>query len=311
MVNENSINNNLAIVSVIIATLCMALQDAIVKLASNDLTLWQLFVLRGCIALVMLVVILFFSKNKDTIWPKNILWSTIRSCLLFLMYIAFYFGIYFVDLSIAAGLYYTGPIFIVFFSWMMLKEKINYLNIASVFLGFIGVMVIILPEGGDISFTLLLPILAAVFYALAMVTTKGKCQNESLASLVVSLNVVFVVLGGLASTVIYSLNLSTNTFSQAPFLLANWVGVSDKEWIVLFILAGINVIIHFLLAKAYKIGAPSVVAAFDYSYLIFAVFWGWLLLSEVQEVNTIIGICIIMLSGLTPLLYKDFSLRRS
>lgn len=309
---KNTLGNNpLAIVTILLATLCMALQDAIVKWSSSDLTLWQLFTIRGCIALIMLWVLLRFRFSQGDKWPINWFWSSLRSCLLVLMYISFYFALYLVDLSVAAGLYYTGPLFIVLFSWLLLKEQVRWFNLVSVVLGFIGVIVIIMPGDSDISVAIVLPILSAFFYALAMVTTKGKCQEESLMALVISLNVAFVLIGSLVSGLILLLDLPIDLSNEAPFLMGHWAPIESQQWAVLFMLAFINVAIHFLLAKAYKIGKPVIVAGFDYSYLVFAVFWGWLLLSEIPKINTLLGIVLIIGAGLLPIviMYLSNSMR--
>ncbi len=302
MTKDHQANNTLAIASVIGATLCMALQDAIVKLTSSDMTLWQLFTLRGCISLLILAGVVFVVKDKHKLWPSNIFWSLIRSSLLVLMYATFYILLFFVDLSMVAGLYYTGPIFIVIFSWLLLKQQINWLNIISIVMGFTAVAIIIVPGSVDISLAVVLPILSAICYALAMITTKGKCQNESLTSLVISLNIAFVCAGGVISAIIYWLNIDIDKAASAPFLLGNWVPLNTAEWCTLCFLAVINISIHLLLARAYKTGNPAVVAGFDYSYLAFAVLWGWVLLSEIPSVATVIGILIIAVAGITPII---------
>jgi drug/metabolite transporter (DMT)-like permease len=288
----------------------MALQDAIVKLTSSDMTLWQLFTLRGCISLLILAGVVFAVKDKHKLWPSNVFWSLIRSSLLVLMYATFYISLFFVDLSMVAGLYYTGPIFIVVLSWLLLKQKINWLNIISIVLGFAAVVIIIVPGSVDISVAIVLPILSAIFYALAMITTKGKCQHESLTSLVISLNIAFVFAGGIISAIIYWLTIDTDKVASAPFLLGDWVQFNAAEWGILCFLAVLNISIHLLLARAYKMGNPAVIAGFDYSYLAFAVLWGWVLLSETPSITTVIGILVIAVAGIAPIVY-DKNARKS
>ena len=50
-------------------------------------------------------------------------------------------------------------------------------------------------------------------------------------------------------------------------------------------------------AKAYQIGPSAVVGAFDYSYLLFAMFWGFALFNEVPDATVVLGMCLIAASG--------------
>ena len=54
-------------------------------------------------------------------------------------------------------------------------------------------------------------------------------------------------------------------------------------------------------AKAYQSGPSSVIATFDYSYLVFAVLWSFLFFSELPRLSTVIGMLSIAGAGLMTL----------
>ena len=51
-------------------------------------------------------------------------------------------------------------------------------------------------------------------------------------------------------------------------------------------------------AFAYQRGPSAVIATFDYTYLVFSVCWGFLLFSEIPDLQSIIGMAMIAASGI-------------
>ena len=62
---------------------------------------------------------------------------------------------------------------------------------------------------------------------------------------------------------------------------------------------GVTATIAFiLLFTAYSIASPSVVSPFEYSILLWSPLIGWIYFDEIPRLNTIIGILIIVSSGI-------------
>ena len=163
-------------------------------------------------------------------------------------------------------------------------------------------MLVILRPGTD-GFTplVLLPVLSGLFYALAAITTRTKCVQESPLALAVTLSIALLVTGALASLAIVLWDPSPVQASAYPFLLSPWTAMGSFEWAVVGTLAILIVGIGISLAKAYQVASPVTVAAFDYSYLVFAVIWGLLLFAEAPDVATIVGMVLIAAGGLLVL----------
>ena len=65
------------------------------------------------------------------------------------------------------------------------------------------------------------------------------------------------------------------------------------------IATGVTATVAFLLLfTAYSIASPSVVSPFEYSILLWSPLVGWLYFGEIPTTNTIIGIFIIVSSGI-------------
>jgi drug/metabolite transporter (DMT)-like permease len=74
--------------------------------------------------------------------------------------------------------------------------------------------------------------------------------------------------------------------------------MGHREWGIVSVLALLMVAISMGLAKAYQSAPPAIIATFDYTYLVFAAFWSFLIFSETPDAATIIGMLLIAGAGL-------------
>lgn len=290
----------LAVLVIVITVFAMAFADAIVKSVSSQMPLWQVFVVRSLIAIPMISGVAFAGPLHD-IRPISFGWTMLRSLLLVLMYIAIYAGVPVLSLSTIAASLYTGPLFITLFSAVLIGEPVGRGRWIAIILGFVGVLFIIRPGGDAFSPAAMIPVAAAIFYALAAVITRSKCANERPIVLALALNYALLIVGGAATAGLLLLNLSPASQSLYPFLIGNWISMGPREWGVTSLLALLIVGIGIGLAKAYQSGPPATIAAFDYSYLIFAAFWSFVFFADLPDTFTIVGIALIMCSGLLVL----------
>ncbi|NDV87720.1 EamA family transporter [Aurantimonas aggregata] len=161
--------------------------DAVVKAVSADFPLWQIYVARSLFAVPILLGLLVpdgIGRASGMLRP----WALLRSLLLTAMWIAYYAALPHMNLSLAATALYTTPLFIAALSTFLTGDRIGWRGLAGIAIGFLGVLVILRPTGADFSAWMLLPILAALFYALAAMVTSMRCADESARVLALSLH---------------------------------------------------------------------------------------------------------------------------
>jgi len=285
----------LGIATILATVFAMALTDAFVKYASADMSLWQIYVCRSALALPVLVV-----SAKGRIRPDALGWVTLRSLALVAMYLAIYAAIPLLDLSVIAASLYTGPLFIVLLSAVFLREPVKAGQWVAVAVGFTGVLFVVRPSGEAFSVLSLIPVIAALLYAVAAVITRAKCASEASASLAISLNVALIVCGLLAS--IWARYWPTVHADTYPFLFGQWAEFDAETLGILTVMAILIVGVSLGLARAYQSPKPQVIATFDYAYLIFAAFWGFVFFGEVPDIWTVAGIVLIAAAGILVLL---------
>lgn len=280
--------------AILCATALMAFQDAVVQLLSSEIPLWQLFVLRSMLVIPILAALLA-RQGAERLRPVLSLWVLIRSALIVAMYVCFYAALPVLDLSTVAAVYYTGPLFIVLFSGLILRETIAVSQVLAVMVAFCGVLIVLRPASDGFAAAALLPLASALCYALAAVTTRGRTGIVDPWALTLSLNVVFLVTGAIG---ILALHLLDPSASHYPFLLTAWSPLDAAAAAVACLLAAVSIGIHVFLARAYQLGPTAIVAGLDFSYLVFAGVWALLLLGTVPTGPTVVGTILIGAAGL-------------
>ncbi len=287
------------VILIVIAVFMMSVQEALFKYFSADLSLWQTFTLRGLLALPLLFIIALVQGHQRSIWGSALQkWPLLRSLFMTLMFIAMYSAIPFLSLSTVAAGIYTAPVFVALLSAYIIGEPVGVRSWVAIAMGFGGVLVILQPGTDAFTYWTVLPVLGGFLYALSNVTTRSKCQAVSPAALALSLNVVLLLAGGILSVVILLWSPADELRYALPFLLGNWSAMGTSEWVLIALLAVLLVAIGMGLAGAYQSAQPSIVATFDYSYLLFVGLWDYLFFSVSPGGMAVFGMLLIITAGL-------------
>ena len=128
----------LGVALIVGAVFLMSIQDAVFKLYSADLSLWQLFAARGLMTLPIFLVLAWVVRAPIATWREALTtWPLIRGVFMTLQFMAFYAAIPFLNLSTVAAGIYTGPIFITLLSARALGEPVPTSGWVAIALGFV------------------------------------------------------------------------------------------------------------------------------------------------------------------------------
>ena len=284
------------------AALTISIQDVIFKLFSNELTLWQIFALRGLLAVPMVLAVSWMQGARLGVVRAALgRWPLLRSIFLTMTFLAFYAAIPFLSLSTVGAANYIAPIFVALLSAYVIGEAVGPFGWLGVLLGFAGVTILLQPGTDVFSPWALLPVIGAAFYALAHITTRTRCQNVPLAAIALSLNLVMLLAGLIVSGVLVFLQLSGEMTRVYPYIFGEWSTVEAADWAVLALLAGLAIVIGMMLAGAYQAAPPSIVATFEYSYLVFVAVWDILFFDISPTMTSTTGMVLIVVAGVLVL----------
>jgi len=288
----------LGVTVIVLTVFAMSTADAIVKYVSSVFPLWQIYVVRSLVVIPILVAASVLGPQPVRIGPKSKRWTFLRSFLLTFMYIGIYAAAPVLSLSVIAASLYTGPLFIALLSALLIGEPVGPRRWAAIATGFAGVLVILRPATDGFSYLALIPIGAALLYALAAIITRTKCREETPMVLALALNFSLMAVGVAATALISVWRPSASEASAYPFLLGQWVAMGSREWGIVSLLAVLMVGISVGLAKAYQSAPPAIIATFDYTYLLFAAFWSFALFAQAPDAATLVGMLMIAAAGL-------------
>ena len=196
----------------------------------------------------------------------------------------------------AAGLF-TSPIFVLIFTSLIYREHIGIRRILAVVIGTIGVFFVLRPDQAGFHISQTMPVAAGAFYALASMTTRRWCADEPPLAIVSAFLVVIGGTGALMTTLLDLQPVSQSLYDSAPFFFRGWMMIGLETWGWVIIQALMTLIAIALLTRGYQVAETSYMAVFEYSLLIFAAFWTFLLFGETLALTSVIGFFLIAGAG--------------
>ena len=170
---------NIGIIFAIIAYFTFSVVDVLQKYAVINQSIFQLLLFRY---LFLLFLSLIESKrmNNKLFWKSNnIKKQILRSVLSILESIFFILSFRYLQLADVHSVGSLAPVLIVVLSVIILKEKVSIKTWLAVFIGFIGVLIILRPGFSVFEAKSLLPLLAAFFLGLYQIVTRDVSKEDS------------------------------------------------------------------------------------------------------------------------------------
>ena len=293
-------NNYLGISAIVLGTICFSVNDISVKLFSNEMPLNQLMFFRAIFAIsILLFVILPFYGGFKYLNTNNPTFHLFRGLAVVGANTFFFISIAELSLAEATAIFFIAPVLITIFAVLFLKEKVRVRRSLACLIGFLGMLFIIKP--GTISFDpiSLLPLIAALFYTALHIITRKYGSQEKPITMGFYIQVCFLVTSLMFAGGFYIADLDVGQSNALTFLTGSWVSVTTFD--LLHILVGIAFPISIggiLVSYAYKNHEASFLAPFEYGALVIAVVSTYLIWNEIPDRLSLIGIILIMLSGI-------------
>ena len=275
----------------------LGLQDAVIKLTSGDISLWQMQLIRASGNLVLLVLLSRVLWGRMPPWPLRLWAVSLRAFLLTCAMLLFFGGVPFLSLSqIAAGLY-VFPLFVAILSALVLGEHVGPRRIGAVIIGLAGTLLILKPGTDAFQWVSVMPVGAGLCYAAMILTTRKLCRDEHPVTAAFAVSVSFIAVGVIGIVAIWLVAPAPELAQSWSYLLTGWNPL--QLWVVGLILGCslLNLTANLSLTRAYQTAESSWLAPFDYSYLIFATFWGYVVWQHVPDALSFVGMGLIAASG--------------
>ncbi len=291
-------NNAKGIILILLAMLAFAVQDSIMKYIYSFVSLYEVYLIRTLVSFILILLFLKFTKKQIVFKTQYPLLTFCRVVLFFFGFSSFYISLTILPLGTATALFFVSPFLITIFAKIFLKEQIGPRRWSAVIVGFAGVYIILNPDFSNFDFMTLTPILCAFCYSLTMIIIKLTSEKDS----VYTQTFTFYFFAIFISVIFYFTfgdgKYDTASHPASQYIFREWFTDLENS-ILLMVATGFTASVAFILIfTAYRIASPAVVSPFEYSILIWSSLSGWFFFNEIPNLNTIIGMILIVLGGI-------------
>jgi len=174
------------------------------------------------------------------------------------------------------------PLLVAALSGPVLGEKVGWRRWTAIGIGFVGVLIILQPGYGVFSPWALVPLLAALLFAVYGLLTRYVARSD-------------------AASVSFFWTGMVGALAMTPPGLWHWQSMSLPDWGWMLALCAVACLAHWLLIRAYEVAEASAVQPFAYLQLVFISVLGLVFFGETLRVNVAIGAVMVVLAGLFTL----------
>ena len=261
-----------------LSTIAFSIMHGLVRFVSEVLPPFQIAFFRNIFGLAFLLPLLMRSRFA-ILRTKQIGLHALRGVINMAAMLMFFTALAISPIAKVTALGFTAPIFMAILAVLVLGERFRIYRWSAIFLGFVGMLIILRPGLVAIDTGALLVIGSAALWAVAMIIIKIQSRTES------------------SLTIVAYMGIFLGVFSIAP---AVWVwqpfGLQTLGFMVLIGLFGS--IAQMAISESLKETDSTALMPFDFLKLIWTAMIGVWFFSEIPDIYTWIGATVIFLSGL-------------
>jgi drug/metabolite transporter (DMT)-like permease len=268
----------LAGIALMLAGVCMfAFGDALGKVLVARYPVSELLLLRAAAPLGILLTLIWLRRAALPRLERPWL-QLLRMVLSTAEVAAFFVAVVYLPLADVITYYLACPIFVTALSAIILREQVGWRRWSAVMVGFCGVLIALQPSAQTVSWPALIALGGSFSFAVLMIVTRSLRATPD------------IVLAATQFAGTFSVGLVLTPFA--------WVTPSLPA-LGLFVLAGcISIVALLCTNRSLKLAPASVVAPYQYSMIVWAVMFGYVVFGDVPSAATIVGAAIIIAAGL-------------
>ena len=283
-------NINQGVLYMLISAVCLALMGAFAKVLASSMPSIEIVFFRNIIG-VFLISLTFLKKPLKQVGGKPWL-LFFRADIGLLAMLSFFYNLANIYLVEAITYSRMSPIFTAIFALWFLREKIGKKGWLAIFIGFIGMLFVMQPEGLFFEKTHLFGLLNAVCAALAFTSIRELKKYYDTRSIVLSFMAMGVIIPFLAMGISPYYKSDIFFFMMGEFILP-----TPNQWIYLLGIGITASLGQIYMTKAYGASKAGLVAAAGYSVIIFSLLIGLILGDSLPNILGFIGIITIISGG--------------
>ncbi|SCY52143.1 DMT family transporter [Paracoccus tibetensis] len=185
----------------------------------------------------------------------------------------------------------VAPLFVAALSGPVLGEHVGWRRWTAIGVGFCGILVILNPGGGVLTVDAILPLVAALMFALYGLLTRHVSRDDPA--------IVSFFWTGIAGAAAITL-----------IGIWEWQWLAPRDWFWMAGLCICGMTSHYLMIRSYEMAEASVLQPFAYTQLVWVSIIGVVVFAEVLRPNVVIGAAIVVAAGIFTLLRQRWKAAR-
>jgi S-adenosylmethionine uptake transporter len=194
---QRSSNPAIGVLFILLAMFSISINDMLIKQMSGGYPLHQIVFVRSLIGITFSLVLVQFEGGFAILRTRTPFLHALRGILIVVSNLTYFTALAAVPLADAAALFFVAPLLITVLSIPLLGEKVGPWRIGAVAAGFAGILVMLQPWAGASQrsaplIILLLPLVAALTYALNQILTRQLGSTTKASALAVYIQAMFI-----------------------------------------------------------------------------------------------------------------------
>ncbi|MFW2588853.1 DMT family transporter [Sagittula sp. SSi028] len=277
-------NTRLGIALMVATTFVFALQDGLSRYLASEYNTMMVVMVRYWFFAAFVISLAARHKGglRQAVRSGHPLLQMFRGILLVVEINVMVLGFVYLGLVESHAVFACYPLLVAALSGPVLGEQVGWRRWAAIGVGFVGVIIILQPSGGVFSPYAVIPLGAALMFALYALLTRYVARTDTAATS-------FFYTG------------TTGVFAATAIGMWSWNPMVGTDWLWMAALCVSGAMGHYLMIRAYEVAEASAVQPFAYLQLVFASTLGLVVFGETLRANVMIGAGLIVAAGLFTL----------
>ena len=269
-----------AISLMLTASLLFSIMAGLVKVAAPTVPFMQMVFCRAAISLLLLAPPML-AKNIS-LTGQDLRVIALRGLSGFISVSFYFYALGHILFAEVSALTQTSVIFVAILSAAFLGERAKRIVLVSTLVGLLGAGLILKPGIGVMTMGGLAALFSGIFSAVSHTSVRQLRHTESALTIVFNFSA-------------YALVLSVVLFGHS------FIPIEGSTWLPLIGIGVLGAISQVLMTSAYRYAPAPIVSPYNFSGVIFAVVLGAIFWSEIPDMLSIIGACLVTVAGIVIL----------
>ena len=259
-----------------------------------EITFWRFF-MQTVLMLPFVMVLRLWKVPAGTLIPQ-----AVRGLLLAMATVFFFSALQHLPMAEAIAIFFAQPIILTLLSVVLLGERLRARRISAILVGLAGTIIIVQPSILIFGWASILPLGSAVSMALYMVLTRHLADNVNPYQM--------QFFGSVAAMIVLGAIVLVGSLLSIPGASMSMLSWQESGWVIgMGIAATMG---HAFIVLAAGKAPASLLAPFQYVEIIGATTLGYLVFGDIPANSTIVGVGIIVASGLYLFHRENIAARR-